>query len=148
MDDDDHACGHHPSMVTIIHLSAASKRLMGRGPFSSIADPHVYVSPVLQVRATCIALFLFCMNQVGGNLPVIITPLKDQLDYRSALAIVWPGFTALSAFLFFLSSFPLCYMQRAIQRRSATEEQRRHNTESQESEEKSPGEEPTEPLIT
>jgi len=101
-----------------------------------------------EVRATCIAVFLFCMNQVGGNLPVIITPLKDQLGYRSALAIVWPGFTALSAFLFFLSSFPLCYMQRAIQRRSATEEQRRHNTESQESEEKSPGEEPTEPLIT
>ena len=35
------------------------------------------------VRATCIALFLFCMNLVGGNLPVIITPLKSYLeDYR------------------------------------------------------------------
>ena len=36
-----------------------------------------------EVRATCIALFLFCMNLIGGNLPVIITPLKSYLgDYR------------------------------------------------------------------
>eukprot|EP00092_Neocalanus_flemingeri_P055973 GFUD01066284.1.p1 GENE.GFUD01066284.1~~GFUD01066284.1.p1 ORF type:complete len:509 (-),score=75.50 GFUD01066284.1:55-1581(-) len=78
-----------------------------------------------EVRATCIALFLFCMNQVGGNLPVIITPLKSQLDdYRSALAIVWPGFLVLSSFLFFLSSFPLCYIERERQRRAAIDEQR------------------------
>jgi len=106
-----------------------------------------------EVRATCIAVFLFCMNQVGGNLPVIITPLKDQLDYRSALAIVWSGFTALSSFLFFLSSFPLCYMQRARQRGGANTEQGHiaqdstPSTESQESEDKSPEETPTEPLL-
>ena len=28
-DDHDHACGHHPSMVTIIHLSAAPNCLVG-----------------------------------------------------------------------------------------------------------------------
>jgi len=108
-----------------------------------------------EVRATCIAVFLFCMNQVGGNLPVIITPIKAQLDYRTALVIVWPGFTALSSFLFFLSSFPLCYMQRASQRRAAVEEdQRPHVTEdrtpstgSTESGDKSPVDEPTKPLL-
>ena len=36
-----------------------------------------------EVRATCIALFLFCMNLIGGNLPVVITPIKAYLDdYR------------------------------------------------------------------
>jgi len=107
-----------------------------------------------EVRATCIALFLFCMNQVGGNLPVIITPLKAQLDYRSALAIVWPGFMVLSSVLFFFSSFPLCYMQRARERRAAidnlrqqTPQDRTPSPESQESDDKSPVETPTEPLI-
>jgi len=65
------------------------------------------------VRATCIALFLFCMNLVGGNLPVIITPLKSYLDdYRFSLALVWPGFLLLSSVLFLVSSIPLCLMQR------------------------------------
>ena len=58
-----------------------------------------------EVRASCIALFLFCMNQVGGNLPVIITPIKSFLDdYRLSLALIWPGFLCVSALLFLLSS--------------------------------------------
>jgi len=114
----------------------------------------------VEVRATCIALFLFCMNQVGGNLPVVIAPLKDYLsDYRSALTIVWPGFLALSSVLFFLSSFPLCYMERERQRRAELDEQRQvsperrstspgSNTESQESEDKAPVDAPpTVPLL-
>ena len=45
-----------------------------------------------EVRATCIALFLFCMNLVGGNLPILVTPLTYYLDnFRQALALVWPG---------------------------------------------------------
>jgi len=64
------------------------------------------------VRATCIALFLFCMNQVGGNLPVMITPLKSYLDdYRLSLALVWPGFLVLSSVLFLMSSIPLTLRQ-------------------------------------
>ena len=71
-----------------------------------------------EVRASCIALFLFCMNQVGGNLPVLVTPLKSYLDdYQLALALIWPGFLCLSALLFLLSSFPLCYLERDRQRR-------------------------------
>ena len=61
-----------------------------------------------EVRATCIALFLFCMNLVGGNLPIIITPITYYLDnFRLALALVWPGCLALSSLLFLLSSVPL-----------------------------------------
>ena len=41
------------------------------------------VCPRPEVRATCIALFLFCMNQVGGNLPVMVTALEPLLGgYR------------------------------------------------------------------
>jgi len=109
-----------------------------------------------EVRATCIAVFLFCMNQVGGNLPVIVSPLTNELDdYRSALALVWPGFMALSSLLFFLSSFPLCYLARAHQRRAEIEAQRRQESqakelsqESQESYDKSPlRESPSRPLL-
>jgi len=37
-----------------------------------------------EIRATAIALFLFFMNQVGGNLLVVISPLQEALgdDYR------------------------------------------------------------------
>lgn len=62
-----------------------------------------------EVRASAIALFLFFMNQVGGNLPVIITPLKKALgdDYRAALGIMWPGCMALASVLFLAASLPL-----------------------------------------
>ena len=81
------------------------------------------------VRASCIALFLFCMNQVGGNLPVLVTPIKSYLgDYRLALALLWPGFLCLSALLFLLSSFPLCYIERDRQRRPPTQQQQSKST--------------------
>ena len=39
---------------------------------------------MLQVRSTCIALFLFIMNLVGGNLPIIVAPLRGWYgEYRS-----------------------------------------------------------------
>ena len=48
------------------------------------------------------------MNLVGGNLPIIITPITYYLDnFRLALALVWPGCLALSSLLFLLSSVPL-----------------------------------------
>ena len=65
-----------------------------------------------EVRATCIALFLFCMNLVGGNLPIIITPITYYLDFQLALALVWPGCLALSSLLFLLSSVPLHSLER------------------------------------
>ena len=35
---------------------------------------------IFQVRSTCIALFLFIMNLFGGNLPVIVAPLRQHFD--------------------------------------------------------------------
>ena len=59
-----------------------------------IVDPEVSQCPLVtdsniaglsfhQVRSTCIAIFLFLMNLVGGNLPVIVSPLRSYFnDYR------------------------------------------------------------------
>lgn len=62
-----------------------------------------------EIRSTSIAVFLFLMNLVGGNLPVIVAPLRKHFDddFRTALYLVWPGFLAISAFIFLLGSVPL-----------------------------------------
>jgi len=66
-----------------------------------------------EVRSTCIAVFLFLMNLVGGNLPVIVAPLRKYFDdYRNALYLVWPGFLTISSFIFLLASLPLWLKQR------------------------------------
>lgn len=43
------------------------------------------------VQSTALAVFLFVMNNVGGNLPVVVDPLSDLLSYRAALYIMYPG---------------------------------------------------------
>ena len=60
-----------------------------------------------EVRSVCIAIFLFLMNNVGGNLPVIVSPIADLYDLRFALYIIWPGFVATSKTLLaeFLTEF-------------------------------------------
>ena len=92
-------------------------------------SPYINLKNVLhhfcQVRSTCIAIFLFLMNLVGGNLPVIVSPLRSYFNdfrrficfgflfllifhfsLRSALYLVWHGFLSISAAIF-LESLPL-----------------------------------------
>ena len=72
-----------------------------------------YLILLSQVRSTCIAVFLFLMNLVGGNLPVIVAPLRLYFeDYRTALYLVWPGFLSISAAMFLLASLPLRLRER------------------------------------
>ena len=53
-----------------------------------------------EVRAVCIGIFLFLMNNIGGNLPVVVEPVKEKYDsYRTALYIFWSGFVAASTSL-------------------------------------------------
>jgi len=74
-----------------------------------------------EVRSTAIALFLFLMNLVGGNLPVIVAPLRAYFgEYRTALYLVWPGFLAISSFIFLLASLPLWLQQRRLRREQET----------------------------
>jgi len=65
------------------------------------------------VKAISIALFLFIMNNIGGNLPVIVAPIRDAIGYREAIYLVWPGMIAASAILFFVASIPLKMRNRA-----------------------------------
>ncbi|XP_064086730.1 protein spinster-like isoform X2 [Macrobrachium nipponense] len=57
------------------------------------------------VQAAAIAVFLFVMNNIGGNLPVLVDPITRALDYRSALLIMYPGGYLLSSIIFFIASF-------------------------------------------
>ena len=62
------------------------------------------------------------MNLVGGNLPVIVAPLRAYFnEYRSALCLVWLGFLTISAFIFILSSLPLYYRDRKNSKYSVNE---------------------------
>ncbi|KAL7633895.1 UNVERIFIED_CONTAM: hypothetical protein RMT77_015856 [Armadillidium vulgare] len=59
------------------------------------------------IHTTSIAVFLFIINNVGGNAPLLITPLRKAFDYRTAILILYPGCYLLSSLLFFLSSFSI-----------------------------------------
>ena len=72
-----------------------------------------------EVKSTAIAVFLFIMNNIGGNLPVIVDPLSKALGYREAIGLVWPGCVALSGVLFFLASVPLWRMGRQQRQQEA-----------------------------
>ena len=43
-----------------------------------------------------VGIFLFVMNNVGGNMPVIVYPLSQLMGYRESLLLVYPGFYLLS----------------------------------------------------
>jgi len=70
------------------------------------------------IRSVCIGSFLFLMNNVGGNLPLLIDPLTKVpgVGLQTALYITWPGLTAASGFLFFLAGIPLWSKWRREQR--------------------------------
>lgn len=42
-------------------------------------------------RSLGLAVSLFIVNNVGGNLPVIVTPLSSLFGFRDALLILYPG---------------------------------------------------------
>lgn len=43
------------------------------------------------VRATAVTVTLFIINNIGGNIPVAIDPLKNAIGFRRALAIMYSG---------------------------------------------------------
>ncbi|KAK2713773.1 probable 4-methylmuconolactone transporter isoform X2 [Artemia franciscana] len=59
------------------------------------------------MSSTTIGVFLFIMNNVGGNLPVIVEPLKQLMGFRGALLLLYPGFYIISALLFIFAGFSL-----------------------------------------
>lgn len=50
----------------------------------------------LQIRSTTVGIFLFVMNNIGGNLPILVDPVAKMLGYRESISIFYAGFYLLS----------------------------------------------------
>lgn len=59
----------------------------------------------LHVRSTTIGVFLFVMNNIGGNLPIVVEPVSKQIGYRESLYIFYVGAYAFSSLLFLCTTF-------------------------------------------
>uniref|UniRef100_A0A1B6MGD8 Major facilitator superfamily (MFS) profile domain-containing protein n=2 Tax=Graphocephala atropunctata TaxID=36148 RepID=A0A1B6MGD8_9HEMI len=54
----------------------------------------------LSVRSTTVGVFLFVMNNVGGNLPILLEPVRKATSFQDALAIFYAGAYLVSSVLF------------------------------------------------
>lgn len=45
----------------------------------------------LSVRSTTVSVFLFVMNNIGSNLPILVDPVSKAIGYREALYIFYAG---------------------------------------------------------
>ncbi|CAG2058929.1 unnamed protein product, partial [Timema podura] len=52
----------------------------------------------LSMRSTAVGVFLFVMNNIGGNLPILVDPISKMIGYREALYIFYVGAYLLSKF--------------------------------------------------
>lgn len=59
----------------------------------------------LHLRSTTIGAFLFVMNNIGGNLPILVEPTRRAIGFRESLYIYYAGFYGISSILFFLTMF-------------------------------------------
>lgn len=50
----------------------------------------------LQIRSTTVGIFLFVMNNIGGNLPILVDPVAKALGYRESISIFYAGFYLIS----------------------------------------------------
>ena len=48
------------------------------------------------IRSLTLGTFLFLVNNLGGNLPLLVQPLAASLGLHTALYLAWPATTALS----------------------------------------------------
>jgi len=54
----------------------------------------------LSVRSTTVGVFLFVMNNIGGNLPILLEPVRKATSFQDALAIFYAGAYLVSSILF------------------------------------------------
>lgn len=50
----------------------------------------------LHLRSTTIGAFLFVMNNIGGNLPILVEPTRRAIGFRESLYIYYAGFYGIS----------------------------------------------------
>ncbi|PSN37166.1 hypothetical protein C0J52_20659 [Blattella germanica] len=59
----------------------------------------------LKVRSTTVGVFLFVMNNIGGNLPILVDPVSKAIGYRESLYIFYGGTYLISSVMFLLTMF-------------------------------------------
>lgn len=52
----------------------------------------------LHVRSTIIGVFLFVMNNIGGNLPIAVEPVSKSIGYRESLYVFYVATYAISKY--------------------------------------------------
>lgn len=57
----------------------------------------------LKMRSSVIGIFLFVMNNIGGNLPIAVDPVSKIIGYRGALMIFYAGMYGISSVLFLVT---------------------------------------------
>lgn len=50
----------------------------------------------LSLRSTTVGVFLFVMNNIGGNLPILVDPVSKTIGYRESISIFYAGFYGIS----------------------------------------------------
>jgi len=50
----------------------------------------------LNLRSTTVGVFLFVMNNIGGNLPILVEPTRMAIGFRESLYIYYAGFYGIS----------------------------------------------------
>ncbi|XP_075219485.1 hexuronate transporter [Lycorma delicatula] len=58
----------------------------------------------LSVRSTTVGVFLFVMNNIGGNLPILLEPVRKETSFRHSLAIFYAGAYLISSVLFAITT--------------------------------------------
>lgn len=52
----------------------------------------------LRIRSTTVGMFLFVMNNIGGNLPILVDPISKIVGYRESLYIFYAGAYGISKY--------------------------------------------------
>ena len=63
------------------------------------------------VASAGVALYLFIINNIGGNLTLLLPPLQSKIGLRYSLLLLFPGCYLLGAFFFFLALLLLCFVK-------------------------------------
>ncbi|EDV99897.1 GH12563 [Drosophila grimshawi] len=61
----------------------------------------------LRVRSSTIGVFLFVMNNIGGNLPILVDPVAKVIGYRGSIMLFYAGFYGITSILFLITCFLL-----------------------------------------
>ncbi|XP_062126397.1 uncharacterized protein LOC133839084 [Drosophila sulfurigaster albostrigata] len=61
----------------------------------------------LRVHSSTIGVFLFVINNIGGNLPILVDPVAKMIGNRGSIMIFYSGFYGISSIRFLINCFLL-----------------------------------------